>query len=104
VLIGCGLRGRSGGARRSNTSSSVMAAGWIVDLIGKGGRVRTVPVPAWVKSASLLERSGGHRLGRCSGPSTRRTHYGRWLTDKPSSNLSPPLEGGGLTEIAPTTA
>jgi len=23
----------------------------IVDLVGKGGRVRTVPIPAWVKTA-----------------------------------------------------
>ena len=23
---------------------------WVIDLVGKGGRLRTVPVPAWCKS------------------------------------------------------
>ncbi|MBZ5674753.1 MAG: tyrosine-type recombinase/integrase [Acidobacteriia bacterium] len=51
VLIGCGLR------RREVTSLSVehiqlRDARWvIVDLIGKGGRVRTVPMPSWTKHA-----------------------------------------------------
>ena len=51
VLIGCGLR------RREVTTLSVehiqqRDARWvIVDLIGKGGRVRTVPMPSWTKQA-----------------------------------------------------
>jgi integrase len=49
VLIGCGLR------RREATTLSVehiqlRDARWvIVDLIGKGGRVRSVPMPSWTK-------------------------------------------------------
>jgi len=51
VLIGCGLR------RREVASLTVghiqlRDARWvIVDLIGKGGRVRSVPMPSWTKSA-----------------------------------------------------
>lgn len=51
VLIGCGLR------RREATTLSVehiqlRDARWvIIDLIGKGRRVRTVPMPSWTKHA-----------------------------------------------------
>jgi integrase len=51
VLVGCGLR------RREVTPLSVehiqlRDARWvIVDLIGKGRRVRTVPMPSWTKHA-----------------------------------------------------
>jgi site-specific recombinase XerD len=51
VLLGCGLR-------RSEVASLTMAhvqqrdGRWcIVDLVGKHGRVRTVPMPTWVKVA-----------------------------------------------------
>jgi site-specific recombinase XerD len=51
VLLGCGLR-------RSEVASLTMRhiqqrdGRWcIVDLIGKHGRVRTIPMPAWVKNA-----------------------------------------------------
>jgi site-specific recombinase XerD len=51
VLVGCGLR------RREATALSIehiqlRDARWvIVDLIGKGGRIRTVPMPSWTKNA-----------------------------------------------------
>ena len=54
VLIGCGLR------RKEATTLTVehiqlRDSRWvIVDLIGKGGRVRTVPMPTWAKSAMDL--------------------------------------------------
>jgi site-specific recombinase XerD len=54
VLIGCGLR------RKEATTLTVehiqlRDARWvIVDLIGKGGRVRTVPMPSWAKKAMDL--------------------------------------------------
>ena len=34
----------------SRIYSSVRSTGAIVDLVGKGGHIRTVPVPAWVKA------------------------------------------------------
>jgi site-specific recombinase XerD len=59
VLLGCGLR-------RSEVASLTFAHiqqrddRWcIVDLIGKHGRIRTTPMPTWVKSRSM--RGPAHR-------------------------------------------
>jgi site-specific recombinase XerD len=69
VLLGCGLR------RRELTELTVehfqqREDHWaIIDLIGKAGHVRTVPVPSWVKSSvdEWLISSGivAGRLFRC---------------------------------------
>ena len=51
VLIGCGLRRREA-ASLTVSHIQLRDARWvIVDLIGKGGRIRTVPMPSWTKSA-----------------------------------------------------
>src|ERR1700723_3068922 len=51
VLLGCGLR-RSEVAALMFTHLQQRDGRWcIVDLVGKHGRVRTVPVPTWVKIA-----------------------------------------------------
>src|ERR1700694_1078969 len=51
VLLGCGLR-RSEVAALTIKHIQQRDGGWcIVDLVGKHGRVRTVPVPTWVKVA-----------------------------------------------------
>ena len=51
VLIGCGLRRREA-ASLTVEHIQLRDARWvIVDLIGKGGRVRSVPMPSWTKSA-----------------------------------------------------
>jgi site-specific recombinase XerD len=51
VLLGCGLR-RSELAALTMKHIQQRDGRWcIVDLIGKHGRVRTVPMPAWTKSA-----------------------------------------------------
>lgn len=82
VLLGCGLR-RSEVAALTLQHLQQRDGRWcIVDLMGKHGRVRTVPVPNWVKvaidvwtSAAALgdghvfrpvtraDRMGGERLG-----------------------------------------
>jgi integrase len=51
VLLGCGLR--RGELTRLTVSHLQQRDGhWaIIDLFGKGGHVRTVPVPEWVKAA-----------------------------------------------------
>ena len=51
VLIGCGLRRREAAALTVDHIQLRDARWVIVDLIGKGGRVRTVPMPSWTKSA-----------------------------------------------------
>jgi integrase len=51
VLVGCGLRRREA-ATLAVEHIQLRDARWvIVDLIGKGGRVRTVPMPSWTKHA-----------------------------------------------------
>src|ERR1035437_730928 len=51
VLLGCGLR-RSELTRLTVGHLQQRDDHWaIIDLFGKGGHVRTVPVPAWVKGA-----------------------------------------------------
>src|SRR6266513_349885 len=51
VLLGCGLR-RSEVAALTLRHIQLRDARWcIVDLVGKHGRVRTVPMPTWVKKA-----------------------------------------------------
>jgi len=51
VLLGCGLR-RSELTRLTVSHLQQRDGHWaIVNLFGKGGHVRTVPVPAWVKVA-----------------------------------------------------
>jgi integrase/recombinase XerD len=51
VLLGCGLR-RSEAANLTFMHLQQRDSRWcIVDLVGKHGRVRTVPMPAWVKVA-----------------------------------------------------
>src|ERR1700684_4352306 len=51
VLLGCGLR-RSEVANLTTKHVQQRDNRWcIVDLLGKHGRVRTIPMPAWVKNA-----------------------------------------------------
>jgi integrase len=49
LLIGCGLR-RAEVCRLRIEDLQLREARWVIpDLVGKGKRLRTVPVPAWVK-------------------------------------------------------
>jgi site-specific recombinase XerC len=60
VLLGCGLR-RSEIATLTFAHVQQREGRWcIVDLLGKHGRIRTMPMPAWVKVAieAWTERSG----------------------------------------------
>jgi len=50
LLLGCGLRRSEVVALRLEQMQLRQAQWVIVDLIGKGRRVRTVPVPAWCKA------------------------------------------------------
>jgi integrase len=73
VLLGCGLR-------RSEVAALTMAhvqqrdGRWcIVDLVGKHGRVRTIPMPTWVKVAIDAWTAAA---GVCEGPVFRSVHRG----------------------------
>jgi integrase len=50
LLLGCGLRRSEIAGLRVDGIQRREDHWAIVDLVGKGGRVRTVPIPAWVKS------------------------------------------------------
>lgn len=51
VLIGCGLRRREAAALTVG-HIQLRDARWVaVDLIGKGGRIRSIPMPSWTTSA-----------------------------------------------------
>jgi integrase len=51
VLIGCGLR-RAEAAALKLEDFQLRDGRWVIaDLNGKGGHIRTVPMPDWVKKA-----------------------------------------------------
>jgi integrase len=51
VLLGCGLRRAELSALKVDDIQIRQAHWAIVDLVGKGGHIRTVPMPIWVKTA-----------------------------------------------------
>ena len=64
VLLGCGLRRRELTELTTEHFQRREDHWTIVDLIGKGGHVRTVPVPTWVKQTVddwLVEQRGRER-------------------------------------------
>ena len=65
LLLGCGLR-RSEVVGLRLDQLQLREGHWvIVDLVGKGGRVRTVPVPAWCKAlVDCWLRHSGVRAGK----------------------------------------
>jgi hypothetical protein len=69
VLIGCGLR-RSEAAALAFTHIQQREGRWvIVDLVGKHGRIRSVPMPAWAKVAiDEWSTAAGIHMGRVFRP------------------------------------
>jgi integrase len=73
LMIGCGLR-RNEVARLVLDSVQQRESRWvIVDLVGKHGRVRTVPMPGWTKTAI---DDWAAAAGFTSGPVIRAMHKG----------------------------
>jgi site-specific recombinase XerD len=84
VLLGCGLRRREL-ADLDFTHLPQREEHWaIVDLVGKGGHFRTVPVPVWVKATidSWLTAAGisGGRLFLCVCRAGK--HWGDGVTER----------------------
>jgi integrase len=64
LLLGCGLR-RSEVVGLKLDQLQLREGHWvIVDLVGKGGRLRTVPVPTWCKGLVVWLRHSGVSEGR----------------------------------------
>jgi site-specific recombinase XerD len=104
VLLGCGLR-RSEVAALTLKHIQQRDGRWcIVDLVGKHGRVRTIPVPTWVKVAidawtAAAGLTGGHVL-RPVGRGDRV--LGERMTEKVVWQLLQPYaKAAGVPGIAP---
>ena len=84
VLLGCGLR-RSEVVHLTVEHLQRREDHWaIMDLVGKGGHVRTVPVPDWVKArVDDWMRASGTESGRVFRSINKRgTVWGNGLTEK----------------------
>jgi site-specific recombinase XerD len=84
LLLGCGLR-RSELVHLTLENLQQRENRWvIVDLVGKGGHIRTVPVPTWVKSAidrwMAASNLRAGRLFRCVGKTG--SVWGTGMTEK----------------------
>jgi len=76
VLIGCGLR-RSEVAALTFDHVQQREGRWVlVDLLGKGGRVRTVPMASWTNAA--IDR-WTEKAGLTEGRVFRRVHKGGYV-------------------------
>ena len=83
LLIGCGLR-RDELANLSFQHLQQREGRWvIVDIVGKGRRVRTVPVPGWAKS---LVDQWASAAGISVGLVLRRFRKGGWLVYETSAD------------------
>src|SRR5215510_65000 len=104
VLIGCGLR-RSEVAALMFTHIQQRDDRWcIVDLVGKHGRVRTVPMPTWVKvSIEAWTSAAGLTNGRVFRPVHRGDQVrGESMTEKIVwQMLKQYAEAAGVVGIAP---
>jgi integrase len=93
ILLGCGLRRREL-ADLEFTHLQRRDEHWaIVDLVGKGGHIRTVPVPDWVKVVSLClpcgQVLGRRRHGaRCLACGQRLRQKGRSEPSCPARSSS----------------
>ena len=77
VLVGCGLR-RSEVAALTFADVQQREGRWVIaDLVGKGHRTRTVPVPSWAKAAiDAWAEAAELEAGRVF----RSVHKGGWLS------------------------
>lgn len=104
VLLGCGLR-RSEVAALTFAHVQQRDGRWcIVDLVGKHGRVRTAPMPNWVKAAIDTWTSAAQvENGRVFRPVDRADRAtGEVLSEKVVWQLiRPHAESAGVPGIAP---
>ena len=104
TLIGCGLR-RSELVGLEMSNIEKRDGHWaIVDLVGKGGRVRTVPMPGWVKaSIDYWADAAGIKTGRMFRAVSRagRT-WGKGITQNAIWYIvNTRCKGLGGTRVAP---
>jgi integrase len=104
MLLGCGLR-RSEVAELTFKHIQQRDGRWcIADLVGKHGRVRTVPMPTWVKVAIDVWAT---TAGITDGPVFRSVNRGgairnTALSEKVVWQLIRPYAEAALPELRPT--
>lgn len=82
LLLGCGLR-RAELAELAIDHLQLREGRWVIpDLVGKGGRLRTVPVPDWVKQAIDLWLAAA---GLSAGPLLRSVNKAGRIGSQPLS-------------------
>jgi integrase/recombinase XerD len=89
TMLGCGLR-RAEVAALTFADIAQREGRWVVvDMVGKGGRVRTVPMPAWCKAAiDAWADASGHRDGRVFVEVNRGGHIaGQGITPQAVYNV-----------------
>src|SRR5436305_4522894 len=104
VLLGCGLRRSEVAALTMNHVQQRDNRWCIVDLVGKHGRVRTIPMPTWVKNAIDAWTSD---VGVTEGHLFRPVNRSDQVCGEPMSEkvvwqmLKTYVAGAGLPDIAP---
>jgi len=75
MLLGCGLR-RSELIGLEIEKIQVRQGHWvIVDLVGKGGHIRTIPIPQWVKLGVVRWQRAESATGGYSEPSAKMAPF-----------------------------
>jgi hypothetical protein len=90
LLIGCGLRRAELAALEVNHIALREGRWVIVDLLGKGSRLRSVPMPGWAKTArsTFGSRRPALPVGGSSAPSPSREGSKKASPLRPSTSLS----------------
>ena len=64
---------------------------WVIaDLRGKGGHIRTIPVPAWVKQSLYAQGDLGNRKGKC-----KKLWFGYYRAARLATDLCTTMPSGG---------
>jgi site-specific recombinase XerD len=94
LLVGCALR-RKELSTLTLEDIQLREGRWlIVDLVGKGGRVRTVAIPVWVKNAiDAWQTDGMRRPGRFDTKQARRNSMAKKGTLAKCDELQPSFHG-----------
>ena len=88
VLLGCGLRRAELAAVKVGDLQRREEHWVFADLIGKGGHIRTIPVPQWVKAATAGLSVPASPQVRCYGLSTKQAEFGDTALHPRSSGRS----------------
>ena len=104
LLLGCGLR-RAEAVQLSWEHLQLREARWVIaDFVGKGGHVRTVPVPGWVKRRIDEWRKAARiRRGRVFRPVNKGGQVcGRGITSKVIWHVvRTAAKRAGIQDVAP---